>query len=95
MCPSCGAPPGRVSQNGYDDHDRVLRLRVCQTCDAKYTTVELPVPGSFYKLADSWRHKQVLRARMARGYHNTRSGRHRRPRPVLIVDVKYIPERAA
>ena len=88
MCPSCGAVRGRVIQNGYDDEDRVLRLRKCRTCEAQYTTVEVVAPGSFYQLADSHHLKQVLRARLVRGYHNSNQGRYRRKRQRLHVDVR-------
>jgi transcriptional regulator NrdR family protein len=88
MCPECGAGRGLVIQNGYDDLDRVLRLRRCKTCNTQYCTAEVPVPGSFYQLADSWRLRQLQRARLVRGYHNTASGRYRRKRQRLEIEVK-------
>lgn len=82
MCKECGAGPGRCIEVGHDDRDRTLRLRRCDTCGTRYTTVEiaLPADASFYVLADSWRYRQLLKARLRRGYHDTQQGRYRRSR---------------
>jgi len=91
VCPSCGAIRGTVIQNGYDDLDRVLRLRKCRTCDEQYTTAEVAVPdGNFYQLADSHRLSQLNRARLVRGFHNTNAGRYRRKRQRLVIDVRVL-----
>ena len=97
MCPSCGAGPGRCIEVGHDDQDRTLRLRRCQTCASKYTTVEVALPegASFYVLADSWRYRQLMKARLRRGFHSTSQGRYRRPR-TQTLDVKVrVTRRAA
>jgi hypothetical protein len=97
MCPECGAVRGIVKETGYDIEDRMLRLLQCQTCGTRYTTVELVVPGSydqgyrsFYRLAESWRLKNLYQSRRYRGYHNTKQGRYKRPRPRLEIDVRLI-----
>lgn len=91
VCPSCGARPGVCLQTAYDDQDRMIRLRRCRTCDEKYATVEIPVPGSFYDFADSYRYNQTVRARLNRGYHAMPQGRYRRGRPRLEVRVRVRP----
>ena len=97
MCPECGAKRGRVLQCGYDDLDRVLRLRRCETCDEQYATAEVALPGgNFYQLADSHRLRMLSRARLTRGYHNTNSGHYRRKRQRLTIDVTvHAPRRAS
>lgn len=51
-CPACGSIKSIVQNASIDGHGHRIRLRVCEVCDDKYTTVELAIPFSFYR-ADS------------------------------------------
>ena len=93
-CPECGSTRVRVVLTGADEADRMLRLRKCEECGAKFTTIEVLSPVSIYRLdvVRKWRNR--MRMRELRGYHGGLGGNPGAPAPSVTVAVS-VRERAA
>ena len=84
-CPECGSTKVRVISTGADEQDRMLRLRRCQECNYKFTTIEVISPVSFYRLdvVRKWRNR--MRMRELRGYHGGLGGNPGTAAPSVTV----------
>lgn len=87
-CAACGSIRVRCLMTGATEDDMPLRLRRCEECGHKFTTVEVLAPLSFYRLDVHRKLRNREKMRERRGYHGMRSGTYRRPQPVLKVKVK-------
>lgn len=45
-CPSCGGPSRVIDSRGIKQENAIRRRRGCNACTARWTTVEVIVPGS-------------------------------------------------
>lgn len=89
-CDKCRGVYGKAIDSGADADGNRLRWRVCQSCNHKFTTVEITVPGiPFYRLDVERKAYQKEWTRKTRGYR----GQPPRKYPVterLIIEIKVI-----
>lgn len=86
-CPDCGSIAVRCMLTGADEDDRPLRLRRCEECGHRFTTVEVLAPASIYRLDVHRKLRNRMRMRERRGYHGGVSGAKAKPMPRLVVSV--------
>lgn len=90
MCPECGGIRSRTRESGHDLDGRRIRYRVCETCQAKFCTLEVTLPPSvsFHVINAyrKWRNRMAMRRK--RGYQGGLGGHPLKPEPHLIVSVK-------
>ena len=98
-CSDCGSIRQRVKRTGTTEQDQVLRLRQCDDCGHRFTTVEVIVPdATLWQLDVGSRFANQMRTRERRGYQGTRSGTYPRSRAMVDVSVRVraiTPEKAA
>jgi DNA-directed RNA polymerase subunit RPC12/RpoP len=88
-CADCGSIRQRVKRTGTTDQDQVLRLRQCDDCGHRFTTVEVVVTGAtLWQLDVGHRFVKRMQTRARRGYHGTRSGSYPRSQAAIDVTVK-------
>ena len=89
-CPDCESTRSRTRETGFDAAGRKLRVKVCEDCGIRYTTLEVTLPRhlSLYVLSPfrKWRNRMELRRR--RGYHGTAGGPPLKPEPVIDVTIR-------
>ena len=67
MCPECQSGNAHTLDTDRYHTDEVVRLRQCKDCGLEYTTFEVAVPVSFYRVA-------IRRKDTALRYHRKRDG---------------------
>jgi hypothetical protein len=92
-CPACGSVKVRCLKYGATDDDMPVRLRRCDECGGKFTTVEVISPVTFYRLDSARKWSNRMRMRERRGYAGG-LGPKGKPAPLLRVKVSVV-ERVA
>lgn len=88
-CPDCGSIRVRVLSTGATDDDLPVRLRRCDECGHKFTTVEVHSPVSFYRLDSGRKWRNRMRMRELRGYRGGK-GPKGKPSPLIRVRVTVV-----
>lgn len=86
-CPECQSTRARTRETGLDAEGRKLRLKVCQDCSTRYTTLEvtMPPPLSLYVLSPFRKWRNRMEWRRKRGYHGGIGGQPLKPEPEVKV----------
>lgn len=94
-CPQCGASEGKYIKKGRDLSDEyVLRYRECRDCGHKFTTAELTIEHSFWKLDYIFRDRQRAAYRKRNPQIRGR-GQRSKIRSRLHIEARVTEERAA